>query len=88
MFRVDINGQVHCVTFKHNEKGTECFIYSGEHFDAQSVAVAYGAVRRYAKDAHNKVVGRKFALANALKGYDKATRTRVWDKYKQTSRII
>lgn len=73
------------VTFRHRQYHpsvwchgvTECFMYK----NTTDKRVGWGIAICSRQDNFNKSIGRKIALARALKSFDKETRTRFWSKY-------
>jgi len=91
---VKLGNQIFSVGFKHTlpdpgikmsavktNGGTECYI--NELFDDGSKKPRTGAkLTCYYKDTFSKEVGRKNALAEAIKGFSREERTAFWNAYR------
>lgn len=69
-----------------DERVTYCFLKEGE---GENV-VGYGVASCAPGDNFNKVIGRKLALARALKdaGLNKAERTAIWEQFKASHKFV
>lgn len=90
---VKVGDRVLCVSFSYGkfcwEHGvTRCTIRPQKNGAHYVLAIGEGISACHPGDQFNKVIGRKLALARALKDakLNKAERTAVWDAYRKTHR--
>lgn len=80
--KVTVNGQKTTITFEHNKKKRRV-ICRLQNTDGG--LLAEGESQRNKEDKDNRVVGRKLALVNALRGYDRKTRLEIWEGVKKSN---
>ena len=78
--KVIVNNQEYWIDFEYQEKNDN-LLTSCNILDSNQTPIAGGLAKKTIKDLHVKETGRKIALANAINGFDKATRTAFWNQY-------
>ena len=77
--KLEINGNECEVRFRHTTAGdqdvTHCF------FLREDIAIGRGLAVRHPNDRPNRIVGRKVALADALRSQPKENRRLVWEAF-------
>jgi hypothetical protein len=78
--KVTVNNQEYWIDFEYQEKNNN-LLTSCNITNSDLTPIAGGFAKKAIKDSHVKETGRKIALANAINGFDKATRTAFWNQY-------
>jgi hypothetical protein len=82
----EFNGKKYKIGFTYSDRGiTYCRVIQIKNFGDNQIAIlsGIGYAQCYAKDVFERKIGRKIALARALKGagISRSERTLVWEQF-------
>ncbi len=79
--KITVDNQIYYIEFQYDETHTGDLITTCTILNVELQPIVAGSALKNRKDVHVKEVGRKYALANALKGFDRNTRAQFWTEY-------